>query len=210
MRSIFTLVVILLIVSFATPKVSAQCKFALSATVAPFYVHNKTTATIKDFDNNGVLQTTVYKSSNSWNGSWFGLNGRYSFSSKWSVSTGLWLNESRASSVNSRGRSHSFSIPLMVNFQTSQGKLSPYFSAGALYNFQTISHTYIDDFGSFVFKTGDKTSRISPTVGAGVIYDFTKHLSVIAQPTISYTIPRSGIDSHTYQFLFHIQLLYKL
>lgn len=193
---------------FSLP-VFGQGKFALSATVAPMYRHFKTRNTIILPDNNGGIYTYIDKSEGSWKGSWFGLNGRYSLSQKWSASTGLWLNESRLNSGNSKTRAYNFSIPLMVNFQLSDKKLSPYFSVGALWNFETTTHMNIDDIGPVVFKSGDKTFRISPTAGAGILYNFSKHLSVVAQPTFSYIIPPVGFNSKTYQLLLHFQLMYR-
>jgi len=98
----------------------------------------------------------------------------------------------------------------MVNFQTSERKLSPYLSVGALWNFETTSHVKIPDLGTVVFKSGNNTSRISPLIGAGVIYHFAPHLSLIAQPTFSYAIPPSGVNSHAYQLGLNVQLVVKL
>lgn len=192
-------------------EVLAQSKFAFSATVAPFYTHYKTNNTVILPDKNGVLYSYVDKSKGSWRGSWLGLSGRYSFTSKWSASTGLWFNKSIANGGNTNARSYNFSIPIMVNFQTSERKLSPYFSAGVLWNFETTTHIDIADVAqSIVFKSGDKTFRTSAVAGAGGIYNFSKHLSLIAQPTFSYIFPPSGYHARTYQLLFHVQLMYKL
>lgn len=211
MRQMFILSLIFAGFVLSFSKVLAQSKFALSATVAPFYTHYKTNNIVILPDKNGVLYSYMDKSKGSWRGSWFGLNGRYSFSSKWSASTGLWFNKSIANGGNTNARSHNFSIPVMVNFQTSARKLSPYFSAGALWNFETTTHLDIADVAqSLVFKSGDRTFKTSMMAGAGGIYNFSKHLSVIGQPTFSYIIPPSGYNARTYQLSFNVQLLYKL
>ena len=51
---------------------------------------------------------------------------------------------------------------------------------------------------------------ISPMIGAGVIYHFAQRLSLIAQPTYSYAIPRFGLDIHSYQWGLNVQLMVKL
>lgn len=211
MRILFTTSLILAGFLLSWSAAFSQSKFEFSASVAPFYGHTKTKATIILPDANGSgTYSQVWKSESSPKGFWIGLNGRYSFSQKWSASTGLWLSESWLKSSNSSSRSHNFSIPAMVNFQTSEKKLSPYFSAGALWNFGTTSHVNIRDIGTVIFKSESHTSRISPMIGAGVIYHFARHLSLIAQPTFSYAIPPSGYNSHAYQIGLNVQLMFKL
>ena len=190
----------------------AQSKVAFSATVAPFYGHTKTTTTVilpVDYSG-GTLASQVFHSESSPKGYWVGLNGRYSISRKWSASTGLWFSESSLKTSASSSRSHNFSIPVIINFQSSERKLSPYFSAGALWNFGTTSHVNIPDLGTVIFKSESNTSRISPLVGAGIIYHFAPHFSLIAQPTFSYAIPPSGFNSHAYQLGLHLQLMFSL
>ncbi|WP_159476322.1 outer membrane beta-barrel protein [Dyadobacter sp. 3J3] len=199
--------------------VLGQSKLAFSATVAPFYGHINSEKTYVVPYNSGLISSEM-KSKTTSKGYWAGLNARYSFSSKWSASTGLWLSESwnnvpditfnpAIPYYTGRGKSHNFVIPVMVNFQTSGNKLSPYFSAGALWNFTNTSRVNIATQESYViFKNSD--SRIMPMIGAGVIYNFAQHLSIIAQPTFSYAISPSGIDSHAYRASFNVQLLYKL
>lgn len=211
MRSINTATWILAGLLFSWSAATGQTKFAFSATVAPFYAHNKNTVILppdSGFDPNLGGKWTSKVSPK---GYWVGLNGRYSFSKKWSASTGLWFSQSRLKISNSSSRSHNFAIPVMVNFETSERKLSPYFSAGGLWNFASTSLATIKDIGTVIFKS-DKggISRFLPTVGAGVIYHFASHFSLIAQPTFGYAIPPSGIDSHAYQLGFNMQLMFKL
>lgn len=220
MKALFSIMVILAGFLFSSPVVLGQSKFSFSASAAPFYSHLNAKSTFVVPYVTGPLITTELTSETISKGYWIGLNGRYSFSSKWSFSTGFWLNESWQNvpeiTLNpaipyytGRARSHNFTIPVMFNFQTSERKLSPYFSAGALWNFNTTSRINISSLEtSAVFKS-DK-SQITPMVGAGVIYNFAKHLSVIAQPTFDYAFPSSGLDSHAYRLSFNVQLMYKL
>lgn len=211
MKSIFITSFILMGILLSCSTVFSQSKFSFSATVAPFYAHNKTTVKLPNDSGFDPNLGGVWTSKSSPKGYWVGLNGRYSFSKKWSASTGLWFSQSRLKNSNSSSRSHHFAIPVMVNFQPSERKLSPYFSAGALWNFASTSHATIKDIGNVVFKSGKgDISRLLPTVGAGVIYHFAPHFSLIGQPTFGYEIPHSGIDSHAYQLGFNMQLMFKL
>lgn len=125
MRSICITALILAGFFFSWSAAFAQRKFAFSAIVAPFYGHTKTKTTIllPDYNGSETLSPQELKSESSPKGYWIGLNGRYSFSQKWSASTGLWFSQSKSKTSASRRRSHNFSIPVMVNFQTSERKL---------------------------------------------------------------------------------------
>ncbi|WP_170916625.1 outer membrane beta-barrel protein [Dyadobacter psychrophilus] len=212
MKSNFYTSLILAGLLFSSSGAFSQGKFAISATVAPFYGHSKTVAEVilPDSYSSGTLTTQIWKSELSSKGYWVGLNGRYSFAEKWSASTGLWFSYAKMKQSGTSSRSHNFSIPVFVNFQPSERKFSPYFSAGALWNFGTTSRVNIPDIGTVTFKSDRNTSRISPTVGAGVIYHFAKHLSLIAQPTFSYAIPPSAINTKAYQLGLNVQLMLKL
>jgi hypothetical protein len=212
MKSLVRISLVLAGFLFFSSDVFSQSKFALSATVAPFYAHTKGSVevTVPDPNNSGDFISQMWKSKSSSNGFWLGFNGRYSFSQKWSASTGLWYAYSRIKTSTFSSRSYNFSIPVIANFQTSEKKLSPYFSAGALWNFGTTSHVRFPDLGTVTFKSDRNRSRISPMVGAGVIYHFAQRLSFIAQPTFSYAIPPSGVDIHAYQWGLNMQLLFKL
>ena len=210
MRSIFTNLIILIGFLFSWSVAFGQSKFAFSATVAPFYGHSVNKAMVPIDDGSGNYTYQEWKSEVSPKGYWIGLNGRYSFSHKWSASTGLWFGHSSLKTSNSSSRSHFFTIPVIANFQTSEKKLSPYFSAGGLWNFGTTSRVNIPDIGTVIFKSDHNTLRISPMVGAGIIYHFAQRLSLIAQPTFSYSIPPSGVNTRAYQLSLNLQLMLKL
>ncbi|MEO6284303.1 MAG: outer membrane beta-barrel protein [Dyadobacter sp.] len=189
-----------------------QSKFALSVTAAPFFGHTKSRveAMLPDPNGSGTPALQVLRSESSPKGYWIGLGGRYSFSQKWSASTGLWFRNSVFKTSTGNSRSYQFSIPFIANFQASERKLSPYFSAGALWNFGTTSRVKIPDVGTVIFKSDRNTAKISPMVGAGVIYHFAQRLSLITQPTFSYAIPPSRLDINAYQLGLHVQLMLKL
>jgi opacity protein-like surface antigen len=212
MRLILTPLLILAGVLFSCAAALGQRKFAVSVNAAPYFGQSKTTTTIvlPDEDGNGTFTSQEWKAKANPKGYSVGLNGRYSFSQKWSAATGFWFTQSRIKSAGSSSRSRNFSIPVLVNLQTRDKPLSPYFSAGALYNFGTTSRMHIPDFGTVIFKSTKHTSKIAPMVGAGIIYHFAEHLSLIAQPTFSYAIPPSDIKSRAYQFSMNVQLMIRL
>jgi hypothetical protein len=212
MKSIIHVYLILAVFVIFCSDAFSQSKFALSATVAPFSGHYKSRveATLPDPNGSGTLTSQVFESESSPKGYWMGVNGRYSFSPKWSASTGLWYGHAGLKSSGFRSRSHYFSIPVTASFQTSESSLSPYFSVGALWNLSRTSRVNIPDLGTVIFKSDRFNSKISPMVGAGVIYHFAQRLSLIAQPTFSYDIPRYGLDIHAYQLGLNMQLLVKL
>jgi len=212
MKSIFHTSLIVAVFLFSWSGAFSQGKFSISANVAPVYGHSKITTEVilPDPYNGGTFTTETWESEFSPKGFWAGLNGRYALSEKWSASTGFWFDYSRVKQSGTSSRSYPFSIPVFANFQLSQKKLSPYFSAGALWNFNTTSRINIPDIGTVTFKSDKNTSRISPTVAAGVIYHFARRLSLIAQPTFSYAIPPSAIDAKAYQLGLNVQLMLQL
>lgn len=189
-----------------------QYKFALSATAAPFYGHSKAwgTLVLPAEDGSGTFVSQDWDSEASALGYSLGLNGRYSFTPKWSVSSGFWFNQSRPKDGNYKGRSNNFAIPLFVNFQSSERKLSPYFSAGALWNFRTTSRVNVPEVGTVIFKSDSRTRRIAPSVGAGMIYNFDSRLSLVAQPTFTYFIPPADIHMREYQIGLQLQAMLRL
>ena len=212
MKSIFFTLLLLSGFILSGPSAFSQRKFALSATVAPSYGHTKSRVEVMIPDPNvtGAITPQVWRSEISSKGYWAGLNGRYSFSQKWSASSGVWYNYSSTSKLGTKSRSHHFSIPVIANLQVTERKLSPYFSAGALWNFGTTSRLTIPDFGTVNFKSDRNTFRISPLIGAGVIYHFAERLSLVAQPTFTYAIPPSNVNIQAYQLSLNVQLMLKL
>jgi hypothetical protein len=197
---------------------SAQSRFTLSATVAPFYQHSKTSQTFILPTPAGGNYDTKIKSKMTGVGYWAGVNAGYALTSRWSLATGFWfthvnLNKPVITSaptlviLSGKGKSHNFLVPLQINYQTSSGKLSPYFSAGALFNFKSVTKINFSEgnTGNFV----DKKMKIAPMVGAGVIYHFAEHLSLIAQPIFSYTATGMETGSQAYRVCLNAQIMYK-
>jgi hypothetical protein len=212
MKTIIPTSLIFISFLFIATLAHAQNKFAVSATVAPFYGHSRAwgTLVLPAEDGSGTLVSQDWSSEASALGYSVGLNGRYSINPKWSLATGFWFNQSRPKDGNYKGRSNNFAIPIFVNFQSSERKLSPYFSAGTLWNFRTTSRVNVPDVGTVIFKSDRGTRRIAPSVGAGMIYNFDSRFSLVAQPTFTYFIPPADINIRSYQMGLQMQVMLRL
>jgi hypothetical protein len=212
MRNIIYTSLILAGILLSCPASFAQSKFALSATAAPFYSHNKSWGKFlfPAEDGSGTFVDQDWQAESSATGFSAGLNGRYSFSPNWSASAGFWYNLSIPADAGLSGRSHNFAIPLAVNLQTSDKKLSPYFSAGALWNFTTTSRLQVPDFGTIVVKSDNSYPKVAPTVAAGAIYHFAPKLSLVAQPNLTWFFPPANIKSRSYRLGLQMQLMWML
>ena len=211
----------LLIISGLIP-VFGQSRFSVSFNLAPIYGHTdfKSIAPIPDPDTQSP--TTEIVSNQRGVGYWFGLMGRYEFSPKWSASVGIRAGHGLSTtgyislgSINiplhyqySHPFQNAYAIPLLLNYQSSTKRLSPYFSAGVTLNFRSAS--YVDINGEEVPVKFGKAITITPLAGAGIIYRLTQKLSLIAQPTIQYNVQSHPTYAyyHSYGLSLQTQLLY--
>lgn len=133
-----------------------QTNFALSINLAPIYAHTDYNSTLPFPDANTQSPTTVVTSSSHGINYMLGLSARYSFSPKWSASTGIWATHGLSGTTHfdvngisalipyhySHPLTNAYKVPLWVNFQSSTKRLSPYFSMGASLDFRSVS--YVD------------------------------------------------------------------
>ena len=205
--------------------VFGQHKFALSIQLAPIYSHADSKVIFPFADPATQLPTTEIRAvSNSLNYS-LGVAARYAFSSKWSVGTGIWATHSAVSKSDYLQNGIPFTIryqynypftnlykvPLLINYQSSTKRLSPYFSAGVTFDFRGISYVDVSGNGELLPIKFGKALVVTPLLGAGFIYGLTNHLSLIAQPTVQYSIAPHPTYSyaHSYQISLQNQLMYK-
>lgn len=218
-----TLTCLLMVSSMAT--VSGQQRFALSIQVAPIYTHADSKIVFPFADPATKSPTTdISVVSNGLNYS-LGVGAHYAFSPKWSIATGIWATHAAVgkSSLVQNGipytvryqYNHPFTnhykAPLLIKYQASTKRLSPYFSAGATFDFRGTSYIDITGNGEFVPIKVGKAVVVTPLLGVGVIYSLTDHLSLSIQPTIQYNIDSHPTYSyyHSYQISLQTQLLYK-
>lgn len=201
----------------------AQSKFAVSVSVSPLYSYSnvKLNTYFPDYITNGAPVLTQYSVRSTSNGYSVSILGRYRFSSHWSVTTGVgmshnWsevptiLTDPHIDIEATVSRSRNYQIPVLVNYQTTTKRLSPYFSAGLLLSFRGLSFLPLNGNPEVRVRSGGKLLTAMPIVGAGISYQLSTHLCLIAQPTFRYSIPDSEvIYAHSYQIGLLTQLLYK-
>ena len=207
-----------------------QGKFALSASVTPYYQHTNSKTNIFLPDLSGGTPIAVDETYRQ-NGQGYavGLMARYALTAYWSISSGILCNYTTYKTptittrpdytmvnipqfITGKSHKHNYQIPLLVNYQSSTKRLSPYLSAGALFSFRGTSFI---DVGTGVETpvVFGKALGISPVVGIGGIYQLNNHLSLIAQPSFTYIMPPGNatvIFNKNYLFGLQAQLLYKL
>lgn len=119
----------------------------------------------------------------------FGLTAHYHFSSQWNVSAGVLYSRNTAyikSPQSPYGEFEPFTsegvqLPVLVSYRLTNRRLSPYFSTGATF---TNSKTFTE--------APVKTDGV---VGVGLDYRFHSGLSLLLQPTGSYSFSRPVNDA---------------
>ncbi|GAB3902025.1 outer membrane beta-barrel protein [Spirosoma agri] len=119
-----------------------------------------------------------------------GLTARYHFNPHWEVSTGVFHYSNKAyidiPSVGSVPFSSSgWQVPILLNYRLTAYRVSPYFSAGALF---AKSKTFTE-----------APVRTDAVIGVGVDYQFTSSLSLLIQPMASHSFERP-VDEATFQY----------
>ncbi|QHV99016.1 PorT family protein [Spirosoma endbachense] len=201
-----------------------QSRFAVAVNLAPIYAHTDYKLDLPFPDLNTQLPTTVVTSASHALNYMLGLSARYSFSPKWSASTGIWATHGLdgTSHIDINGIStqlpyryshpftNAYKVPLLVNYQSSTKRLSPYFSLGASLDFRSISYVDLDGTGEEVPVKFGKALAITPLIGIGAIYQLNNHLLLIAQPTMQYNLQdHSGYSYyHSYQIGLQMQLMH--
>jgi hypothetical protein len=172
----------------------AQSRFSIAPTIAPF----------SSYSDSRKQNYLLFKYGT---GLTIGANINYHFSPVWSLTTGYWYQRGKVKGQYGdffaffRSTEEYMNIPLLLNMRPSSRKVSPYFSGGIVLSKET---------GLNRSRTTAKTM-----LGAGVSYQLSPRLTVIAQPTLVL-----GSDRHEKegppsfpakrQLSFQAQLLYNL
>ena len=178
---------------------SAQSRFSMSANVAPILKSSTF------YDNTSpVRQSTTYT------GFGIGTNLHFQFSPRWSASSGLWLEwvKSRSTEQSVLNNPHYFKIPLLVNYQLGQKRLSPYFTTGlVLEKFKYSTVVFLDGAGAgntTIYNVGER-AQLKLLLAAGMKYDLNESLSLVVQPTfISNSL---HVLNRGYQLNFQTQVI---
>ena len=209
--------------SVATAQIN---KFSLSVSVSPIYSgsfneRNIITPTTQSQSINPVFT----KSSTSYGYS-VGLSAHYAVSSRWSVTTGLWVNNfTRARSTllfntntngliispnaGTRVSARTYQVPVLANYRTSDKKLAAYFSAGVLISLPPPSTNYLIGHNDDLALLRGSRGKVLPMIGAGLSYRLSNRFSFLAQPTLMLEFPAEEYILHnTYRVGLLTQLKY--
>ncbi|QJD80805.1 outer membrane beta-barrel protein [Spirosoma rhododendri] len=209
MKTVVGVVIAVIMVLLSAYSGFAQGKFSLSVSGAPTYSYLKAKQTfLLPGNSNGNIIPVDVSSRITGRGYTVGVMGKYEFVPRWSVSTGVWMSytrtdmpsvETNTPSVDfivGQTRGRNVQVPVLVNFQSSTRRLSPYFSAGALLSFRSTNYLNIGNDQEIRIKTGKHAVTVVPTVGVGAIYRMSNHLSLAVQPTFNYYLPQGTYSSY--------------
>lgn len=202
----------------------AQSKLSVGIVVSPLTRHITTQSVIPLIDASGNLFPVNTHYAQMGSGYALGLMAQYQLTLHWSVSAGIWQNRTHLGtpSITTNpdlttmpnqpqisGLSYTYrayQAPISVNYRSSLKRLSPYFSAGGQFSFPYTG----------IFPDGDKLKspnqrlHFYPTLGVGVSYWLTQSVTLLAQPTFTYILPKGTYSSYSnYQLSFQLQALYR-
>ncbi len=208
MKTIVSIVTAFISVLLSAHGSLAQGKFSLSVSGAPTYSYSNVRQNfiIVPGDGSGAIVLPDFATKTKGYGYTVGVMGRYEFIPRWSVATGVWMSYNRTnppslpSSIpadlrvgQTRGRT--IQVPILINFQSSVRRLSPYFSAGALFSFRSPTYLNIGNGQEIRLATDRHVVRVVLTIGAGVIYRMNDHLALTVQPMVNYYLPQGTYSS---------------
>jgi len=203
----------------------AQHPLSVSVNLNPVYSRTRTAF---DFPIAGTTSTFSDDFSASDYGYSVGLGARYLFKSRWALSAAIGYNyQDRVNRVNVgspgteekiRIKSYRLQVPVLLNYRSSSAKLSPYFSAGVVWNHLYRSRYEIIPRSSSSVISGPSSrlahpNRIGALVGAGIDYRLNTRLSVILQPYGMYQFNKLSADysiNRYFQLGLLAQVLYRL
>ncbi|MPR37022.1 hypothetical protein GBK04_27725 [Cytophagaceae bacterium SJW1-29] len=128
---------------------------------------------------------------------------------RWSVSSGLWLEWKSAGNVDygslTKLTHDTVKVPLLVHYQRTDKRLTPYFSAGLLLEkLMYFQHSNPKPSENIVLIDLAIEPQLKYLVGAGARYRFNEHLAGIIQPTFVFGARAS---EQTYQLSLQTQLV---
>ena len=134
-----------------------------------------------------------------------GLTARYHFNQQWDFSLGVLYNKNNSPAI-TLGMykvnliTRYVQLPTLLNYRSCAHRLSPYFSAGAVFN---------------VNAWGNEPVKTSLVLGAGIDYRISTKLSWLFQPTFNYLLYNPAdtplvqfINYEAYAFGVQTQLLW--
>ena len=211
-----TLCLLLLSIAF----VSAQHRFSVALTASPAYGHTSARLNYLLPTGTGQLEPAVFSSDISSVGYTLGAMAHYAFTPSLSVSTGFWYNRLGTNGIfpfapgpiPARIIHRAIQVPLLLNYRSSQRRLSPYFSAGLLVDVRrpTIFRPESGSGQSDARVLAGKQDDFRPVLGAGISYRINQHVSLLVQPLLIWQFRPNKDYAHfvSYQINAQTQLVY--
>ncbi len=177
-------------------------KLSVTATLSPTYRHVAYRPQFLFPESDGQIVEPVFVAGNRWTpGFTTGLTAHYEYAPGWSVESGFWFQQTglRQTRPGNDGTTRVMNrivrIPLLLNFQSSQNRLSPYFSLGLFTDLPLMGRTIVnrtDQPTQRLRLQNDKGPYFHIVAGAGVIYRINERYRVILQPQYAYDLGRFG------------------
>lgn len=198
-----------------------QHRVSVQATVAPALVRTNYNRTYLYPDSDGQIVEPVFLAGVvSAAGYTAGLTTHYAYAPGWSVAAGVWYNQAtlRQARPGAAGggltaiRSRTVRIPLLLSYQPSTRRLSPYFSLGLLLDFPMASRVIVTRDGQptqHLRLSADAGPVFQPMLGAGGRYRLARRWALIVQPVWTYNLGRFG-GAQTYNSSYEWSILAQL
>lgn len=195
-----------------------QKKLAMSATVAPGLSYTNYQSRYLYPESDGQIVEPVFLDGRRWSWSYSaGLSVIYTYAPGWSVSSGLWFDEvtTRHPRQPAAGagtvalHSRVLRIPILLNYQSSDQRLSPYYSFGLLTDLPLQSRVVVTRIGESTQYLRLESINNQPIfhglLGAGMQYQLTDRFTLMVQPTWTYAFGRfGGARLHDTSFAFKL------
>ncbi len=158
-------------------------------------------------NSNGQIVEPIYLSGRHWaTGVQGGFTAQYGFEPGWSVSAGVGYRQfsTRQARFGNDGtttiNSRAIRVPLLLNFQSSQNRLSPYFTVGTLFDFPLSSRVTVrgnDRPAQQLILDVNDGLAFYLMAGAGVKYQLSNRYALAMQPVVNFKAGQLG-DTRSY------------
>ena len=195
-----------------------QRTLSVSATVAPTLIRTNYNRTYLYPDSDGQIVEPVFLAgtANAFGYS-AGLTAHYAYAPGWSVAAGAWYSQTTLRqarpALSGEGttaiRSRTVRVPLLLNYQPSTRRLSPYFSLGLLLDFPVAARVVVtrNNQPTQRLRLGTDSGPIfQPMLGAGGRYRINRRCALIVQPIWAYNLGRFG-GAQTYNSSYEVSVL---
>ena len=194
----------------------AQQTWSVTAQVVPLAERTSYLRQAAYPNSDGQVVEPIYLNGIRWaTGGQVGLAVHYGFAPGWSVSVGGAYRQfsTRQARPGNDGttiiRSRAVRVPVLLNFQSSANRLSPYFTVGTLLDFPLSSRVAVqrtDQPDQQLSLDVERGPVFYLTAGAGGWYRISDRCALVVQPTLNYKIGQFG-DGRSHNPAIEVGLL---